>query len=390
MTEVAVVGFAQSPCGVREDATTSGVEMLVPIFAEVFGATGLTKADIGFWCSGSSDYLAGRAFSFVSAVDAIGAVPPAMESHVEMDGAWALYEAWVKILTGEAEIALAYGFGKSSGAELRRVLALQLDPYLLAPLWPDSVSVAALQARLGLEAGRWTEKDMAEVAARSRAAAVGNPRAQLSGEVAVSELLGQPYVAEPLRAHDCAPVGDGAAVVIMATAERARELCARPAWITGFAHRIDSGSLGARDLLAVPSATAAARAAGVGSARASAGLAPADVASADVAPIDVAPDVAPVDVAPVDVAPVDVAELHAPFTHQEILLREALGLGDDVAVNPSGGALCGNPMFAAGLARIGLAAQAVMSGRAGRALGHATSGPALQQNLVCVLSGEAP
>ncbi len=355
MTEVAVVGFAQSPCGVREDATTSGVEMLVPIFAEVFGATGLTRADIGFWCSGSSDYLAGRAFSFVSAVDAIGAVPPAMESHVEMDGAWALYEAWVKILTGEAEIALAYGFGKSSGAELRRVLALQLDPYLLAPLWPDSVSVAALQARLGLEAGRWTEKDMAEVAARSRAAALGNPRAQVSGQVAADDLLARPYVAEPLRAHDCAPVGDGAAVVIIASAERARDLCERPAWITGFAHRIDSGSLGARDLLAVPSATAAARAAEV--------------------------------VAPVDVAPVEVAELHAPFSHQEILLREALGLGDEVAVNPSGGALCANPMFAAGLARIGMAAQAVMSGGAARALGHATSGPALQQNLVCVVEG---
>ncbi len=348
--DVAVVGFAQSPCRVRPDVTTSGVEMLVPIFAEVFAATGLTKADIGFWCSGSSDYLAGRAFSFVQAVDAIGAVPPAMESHVEMDAAWALYEAWVKVLTGEAEIALAYGFGKSSGAQLRRVLALQLDPYLVAPLWPDSVSVAALQARLGLDAGRWAEKDMAAVAARSRSAARANPRAQVSGEVFVSELLARPYVAEPLRAHDCAPVGDGAAVVLLACAARARELCARPAWITGFAHRIDSGSLGARDLLAVPSATGAASTAGIDG--------------------------------------VEVAELHAPFTHQEILLREALGLGDGVQVNPSGGALCGNPMFAAGLARIGMAAQAVMAGRAGRALGHATSGPALQQNLVCVLSGE--
>ena len=348
MTRVAVVGFAQSPVRVREDATTSGVEMLVPIFAEAFGACGLTKADIGFWCSGSSDYLAGRAFSFVSAVDAIGAVPPAMESHVEMDGAWALYEAWVKVLTGEAEIALAYGFGKSSGAELRRVLALQLDPYLVAPLWPDSVSVAALQARLGLEAGRWTEKDMAEVAARSRACALGNPAAQVSGSAGAAELLARPYLAEPLRAHDCAPVGDGAAVVIIASSARARELCERPAWITGFAHRVDSGSLGARDLLAVPSAAALA-------------------ALAD---------------------GVEVAELHAPFTHQEILLRDSLELGDEVAVNPSGGALCGNPMFAAGLARIGLAARAVMSGRAGRALGHATSGPALQQNLVCVLSGE--
>jgi len=354
--DVAVVGFAQSPCRVREDATTSGVEMLVPIFAEAFRACGLTRRDIGFWCSGSSDYLAGRAFSFVSAVDAIGAVPPAMESHVEMDAAWALYEAWVKVLTGEAEIALAYGFGKSSGAELRRVLALQLDPYLLAPLWPDSVSVAALQARLGLEAGRWTEKDMAEVAARSRAAARSNPDAQVSGSVSAAELLARPYVAEPLRAHDCAPVGDGAAVVIIAAAERARELCERPAWISGFAHQVDSGSLGARDLLSVPSAAGAASAAGAGG---------------------------------VEVAPIELAELHAPFSHQELLLREALGLGDGVAVNPSGGALCGNPMFAAGLARIGLAARAVMSGRASRALGHATSGPALQQNLVCVLSGEA-
>jgi acetyl-CoA C-acetyltransferase len=237
VSEVAVVGFAQSPVAVRDDATTSGVEMLVPTIAEAFGACGLTKSDIGFWCSGSSDYLAGRAFSFVSAVDAIGAVPPTMESHVEMDGAWALYEAWVKVLTGDADIALAYGFGKSSGAELRRVMALQLDPYLVAPLWPDSVSVAALQARLGLEAGRWTEKDMAEVAARSRAAAASNPAAQVSGSVSAADLLARPYVAEPLRAHDCAPVGDGAAVVIMASAARARELCERPAWITGFAGR---------------------------------------------------------------------------------------------------------------------------------------------------------
>ncbi len=351
MTDVAVVGFAQSPCARRSDSTTSGVEMLVPIFGEVLAATGLSKNDIGFWCSGSSDYLAGRAFSFVQAVDAIGAFPPVMESHVEMDAAWALYEAWLKVLTGEAEIALAYGFGKSSAGVLRRVLALQLDPYLLAPLWPDSVSIAALQARAGLDAGLWTEKEMAEVAVRSRAAARDNPGAQLAGEYSSADLLAAPYVADPLRAHDCAPVSDGAAVAILAAGDRARELCPRPAWITGFEHRIDSAVLGARDLTAAPSATAAARAAGA--------------------------------------AGVDTAELHAPFTHQELLLQRALGLGEGVRVNPSGGALCGNPMFAAGLARIGLAANEVISGRADRALGHATSGPALQQNLVCVMEARS-
>jgi acetyl-CoA acetyltransferase len=345
--DVAVIGFAEAPNVRHTDGTTNGVEMLVPIFRQVLEQTGLTREDIGFWCSGSSDYLAGRAFSFVSAVDAIGAFPPVMESHVEMDAAFALYEAWVKILTGDADIALAYGFGKSSAGDLRRVLALQLDPYVMAPLWPDSVSIAALQARLGLEAGMWTERAMAEVAVRSRAAAASNPEAQLSGAVTADELLAAPFVADPLRAHDCAPVTDGAAVVIIAVADRARELCERPAWITGFEHRIDSGQLGARDLTSAPSAASAGAAAG------SAG--------------------------------VEVAELHAPFTHQELILTGALGLADSALISPSGGALAGNAMFAAGLARIGHAARQIHSGSAGRALGHATSGPALQQNLVCVM-----
>ncbi|SES24145.1 Acetyl-CoA acetyltransferase [Lentzea xinjiangensis] len=349
MREVAVVGFAQTPCVRETDGTTNGVEMLVPIFHEVLGGLGLTKSDIGFWCSGSSDYLAGRAFSFVSAVDAIGAFPPIMESHVEMDAAWALYEAWVKLLCGEVDTALVYGFGKSSAGQLRRVMAMQLDPYVVTPLWPDSLGLAGIQARMGIESGLWDERSMASVAVRSRAAALSNPLAQLSGRFGVDELLAADYVADPLRRHDCAPITDGAATIVLAAGDRARELCERPAWITGFEHRTDSPSFGTRDLTTSPSAVAAGKAAGA--------------------------------------EDVEVAELHAPFTHQEILLRQALGLGDDVVVNPSGGVLAGNPMFAAGLARIGEAARRVHDGSASRVLGHATSGPLLQQNLVCVMEG---
>ncbi len=345
--EVAVVGFAQSHQVRSSDATTNGVEMLVPIFGEIFGALGLTKRDIGFWCSGSSDYLAGRAFSFISAIDAIGPVPPINESHVEADAAWALYEAWVKIQTGEVDTALVYGFGKSSAGDLRRTLALQLDPYSVAPLWPDSIALAGLQARLGIETGQWDERAMAEVAVRSRRDAETNPYAQLTGSKDVDELLAEPYLADPLRRHDCAPITDGAAVVVLAAGDRARELVERPAWISGIAHRVDSANLGGRDLTSSPSTTAAATAAGAGG--------------------------------------VDLAELHAPFTHQELLLRSALRLGPDVRLTPSGGALAGNPMFAGGLVRIGEAARQVHSGASGRALAHATSGPLLQQNLVCVL-----
>ncbi len=345
---VAVVGFAQSPSVRVSDMTTNGVELLIPIFRELLERAELTKNDIGFWCSGSSDYLAGRAFSFVSAIDAIGAFPPINESHVEADAAWALYEAWMKIRTGEVKTALVYGFGKSSAGVLRRVLALQTDPYSIAPLWPDSVSIAALQARLGLDAGLWTEREMAEVAARNRADAIHNPSAQLSGIVDVEALLADSYLADPLRAHDCAPITDGAAAVLLAADDRARDLVDRPAWITGIEHRVESAALGTRELTTSPSSAASMRALGGSDG-------------------------------------IDVAELHAPFTHQEILLRRALELSDDVTINPSGGVLTGNPMFAAGLVRIGAAAMQIIDSRAGRVLAHATSGPALQQNLVCTM-----
>jgi acetyl-CoA acetyltransferase len=348
MRDVAVVGFAQRQMK-EMDGSPTCVEVLVPIFAELFEQTGWTKNDIGFWCSGSSDYLAGRSFSFVSAVDAIGALPPVMESHVEMDAAWALYEAWIKIQTGEVDTALVYGFGKASAGVLRRTLALQLDPYTAQPLWPDTVSLAGLQARLGLEQGLWDEKAMAEVVARSMTDAASNEHAIRKGETSLDDVLAEPMYADPLRRWDCAPVSDGAAAIVIAADDRAREAQDRPAWITGFEHRIEPIALNARDLTVSTSTRQAAER--------------------------------------LDTAGVDLAELHAPFSHQELVLRSALGLGADVTVNPSGGALTANPMFSAGLNRIGEAARRVWGGQSDRALAHATAGPVLQQNLVVTMEG---
>lgn len=212
MREVAIVAFGQSD-HVRDSAETSEVEMLMPVLHEVLDRTGLAARDIGFTCSGSSDYLIGRAFSFTMALDGVGAWPPISESHVETDGAWALYEAWVKLLTGEAETALVYAYGKSSPGDVREVLTRQLDPYYVAPLWPDSVALAALQAQALIDAGLTDERALAGIAARSRAAAESNPHAQLRGAVPPGE-----HLVAPLRTGDCPPIGDGAAAVVLAAA----------------------------------------------------------------------------------------------------------------------------------------------------------------------------
>jgi acetyl-CoA acetyltransferase len=240
------------------------------------------------------------------------------------------------------------------------VLALQLDPYYMAPLWPDPIALAALQAQALIDAGKATEKDFAAVAARSRRDALSNPNAQVAKNQSVEEILDDEYVVAPLRRHALPPVTDSAAAIVLAAGERARTLVERPAWITGIGHRIETHALGARDLTVSPSTHAAAEAAGLfnGAGR------------------------------PVASLGVDVAELHAPFAHQELILREALQLGDDVAVNPSGGALAANALMVAGLIRIGEAATRVMKGEARRAVAHATSGPCLQQNLVCALAAD--
>ena len=338
MRDVAIVSVARAP-HVRKERSRNEVEILMPVVHEVMADCGIPKEEIGFTCSGTCDFLAGQPFSFVSALDAVGAWPPIVESHVEMDGAWALYEAWVRLQHGDVDSALVYAVGKSSMGDLKDVLALQLDPYVLAPMWPDPISLAALQARAWLEATGRTERDMAEIAARNEGA---DP----------DDLLTSDYLVSPLRTHDCPPIADGAAAVVLAAGDLARRVCSRPAWITGIDHRIEQHSLGARDLTTSPSATLAASKAGVAAGK------------------------------------VDVAELHAPFTHQELILRDAMGIDGSTRINPSGGPLAGNPVMVAGLERFVEAARAIHRKEADRTVAHATSGPCLQQNLVAVMEGQ--
>ncbi len=179
-----------------------------------------------------------------------------------MDGAWALFEAWVRLQIGDIDVALVAGSGKSSPGKPREIFPLQTDPYVAAPLGLDPVSVAGLQARALLDAGLATERDFAEVVSRSRRDALANPNAQVKKDVAIDALLKEPYYASPLRKHDLPPISDGAAAVLIARGDRARELTKSPVWIRAIDHRIDSHHLGLRDLTDSPSTRIAAEGAG--------------------------------------------------------------------------------------------------------------------------------
>ncbi|MEO2169902.1 MAG: hypothetical protein ABGY42_17650, partial [bacterium] len=195
--------------------------------------------------------------------------------------------------------------------------------------------------------------DFAQVVSRSRRDGLANPRAQVAKDVSVDELLAAPYFSQPLRKHDLPPISDGASMMLIARGDRARELTDKPVWITGIDHRMESGHPGLRDLADSTSTRIAAQKLGI------------------------------------DGGAYDVAELCVRYSPEEILLKEALGLTDSTRINPSGGPLCGHPVMATGLARVCEAARLIRNGIAGSAIAHAASGPALQQNLVCTLEGDA-
>jgi len=349
--EIGIVAYAQTP-SYRSYPDTEP-SMLMGLVNEILAETGLDRHQIDFTIAGSSDYLSGSPFSFIANVDGFGAWPPVYESHVEMDGAWALFEAFVRLQMGDIDLALVAGSGKSSPGTPREIFPLQTDPYVHAPLGLDPVSVAGLQACALIHAGKASERDFAEVVSRSRRDALSNPYAQVAKDISVETLLKQPYYASPLRKHDLPPISDGASVMLIARGKRARELCEKPVWIRGIDHRIESHHLGLRDLTDSPSSRIAARHLGL------------------------------------DAASLDMAELCVRYSPEEIVLRQALELGDNTRINPSGGPLCGHPVMATGLTRVIELARRIRAGEAGRGLGHATSGPALQQNLLCVLEGDS-
>ena len=218
---------------------------------------------------------------------------------------------------------------RSSPGDLHEIMTLQTDPYYVAPLWPSMVDMAALQATAYLDAAGRDETDLAEVAARSQRNAQTNPHAVRHGRRRPSTRC-SPDRSRTIR---CAtPTSRRSPTVRRRSCSRqvtSPGRCAtRPAWIRGIEHRIEAHGLGVRDLTRSESTALAARAAGI------------------------------------DEFPLDVVELHAQFSHEELILADALGLDGETDINPSGGPLAANPVMSTGLIRIGEVARRITAGEA--------------------------
>ena len=358
--------------------------MLFDLVKGLFDKVGITRDDIDTFVLNSNDFEVGHTIANVFEDTPVGAYMKD-ETHVEADGMWAAQYTTMRLLSGNYDTALLVG--DSSGASTFRpylVMDYQLNPTYDRQLGIlNELSTAALQAKAYMAKYGVTEDQFNKIAARLLRNAALNPNAVRSNAKATAgDVLAGDYLYEPLRELSCYPFTDGACAMILASAEKAKELTDKPVWIKGMGNSVETYYIGERDLATSRSTRMAGERA-----------------------YNLAGITYPA-------KQIDVAEVSAKFAHQEPILTEALGLfeegrggrvadegladlGGSMPVCPSGGGLGGYVFTANGLIRVaecvsqlkGEAGKAQVKG-AQTALAHGQDGFCLQHNGVMVLSTE--
>ena len=196
----------------------------------------------------------------------------------------------------------------------------------------------AMMARRHMHEYGTTEEQMALVAVKNHANGSKNPNTQYPFKVTLDQVMNSAPIADPIKLLDCSPITDGAAAVILASEDKAKELTDTPIYIESSGMATDTLALHDRKSL---SRTDAAIKAGKDAYRL-AGITHKDI---------------------------DLAEVHDCFTIAEILAIEALGfcnigeggkfteegeteMGGTIPVNTSGGLKAkGHPVGATGIAQ---------------------------------------
>jgi len=250
-------------------------------------------------------------------------------------GSTAVREAWMAISGGFYDMAIVVGVEKT----------------VMPKGTPLNVGTGELEAKLGevfpgyfafvaqkhMEKYGTTREQLAKVSVKNHENGALNPYAQFNKPLTVEQVLNSAMIAEPLTLLSCCPNSDGAAAIILASAEKAKKVGKKSVRLAGSA--LTSGTYeNQKDFTGWEMEQRAAKQA--------------------------------YEMASIDPKDINVVEVHDAFTICEIVHYEGLGLcsageggrfideghswlGGKVPVCPSGGLLAkGHPVGASGVAQI--------------------------------------
>jgi acetyl-CoA C-acetyltransferase len=164
------------------------------------------------------------------------------------EGLHALASAYMQILTGQFRIAVVECHSKASNIlTLPQIQAYAMEPVMNRPLAVNPVFIGGLEMQRYLYASGTTHEQCAHVVVKNRSNALRNPSAAYGAALTTDDVLGSAPIAEPLTRLEAAQHADGAIVLVLADADRARAMSPLPIWISGMGWANGAFALESRD-----------------------------------------------------------------------------------------------------------------------------------------------
>ena len=334
MTDVHVVGAGMTHFGKHpgRDAADLGAEALRDAIADAgIGGRQVEAAYCGHVFQGM---VTGQR---ILANVGLAGLPLANVENACSSGATAIREAALAIRAGEHDVVAAIGTEHLTSRFRGALTPDESDPE--AAVGATMPAVYAMRARRYMQEFGMTRRQLALIPVKNKTNAARNPLAHFHQEITVDDVLQSRPIADPLNLHDCSPVTDGAAAVILMSDRAARRFGdGRAVRLAASALRTGTVDVEPTSMTFEPLTWATAK-----DAYDRAGIGPDEV---------------------------DFAEVHDCFSIAEVLRVEGLGLFDQgeypaavergeadiggrLPINPSGGLLGkGHPLGGTGVAQV--------------------------------------
>lgn len=231
MKDVAIIGIGQTAVGEHWDRSLRS--LAVDAIWNALDDAHLTHADalyVGNMVSGSlskQEHL-GALIADYAGLEGIEAVK--VEAACG-SGAAALRQAMLAVQSGAVEVAIAVGVEKLTEMTSNcttNALAMAADADYETQMGLSFVAINALVMQRYMYEYRVEKEHFGVFSTNSHANAIHNPNAMFNFPISMQQYADAKMIASPINLLDSSPIADGAAAVVITTAERARDFAAKP------------------------------------------------------------------------------------------------------------------------------------------------------------------